>query len=152
MQLTNPVGSMSKTFYRGLLLAYAVSVASGLLFFILNTWVTVEGDFGPQKHPWQYSTLKLHGAAAFAMMLFFGALLNHHIPQNWKGHAARRSGQAMTLIVSLQIVTAWLLYYLADETIRQWIVYLHLSAGLTLPLLLIVHIVSRPLPRKLTPH
>ena len=135
---------MSVLFYRGLLLAYASSLCTGVLFFILNTWVMVEGDFGPEKHPWQYPTLKLHGASAFVMMLFFGALLNRHIPANWRLATGRRSGQLLTAAVTLQILTAWLLYYLADEQIRQWIAYGHLGVGLLLPCLLMVHIVSRP--------
>lgn len=131
---------MPPWFRRLLYLLIAFSLCSGVGFFVLNNWVTVEGEFGPEKHPAQFPLLKIHGAAAFAMMLSFGAILGAHIPASWRTGRSRRIGLTLTTVVSLQVLSAWLLYYMADEAVREWVVYLHLGLGVFLPLWLSAHI------------
>ena len=78
-----------KWLFSSLLMA---SWISGLTFFILNKWITIEGDFGPEKHPWQFPTLQIHGAAAFLMMISFGYILGAHVPPSWKPKRMRKFG------------------------------------------------------------
>ena len=56
-------------------LLYAVLTGSwltGTTFFVLSRFVEIEGEFGPEKHPWQSPILAAHGAFAsrepFAIM------------------------------------------------------------------------------------
>lgn len=120
--------------------AFAMSFVSGSLFFILKTWFLIEGDFGLEKHPWQYPLLKIHAASAFILMLLYGALWASHIQFGWRTKRSRKSGSAMVLVVGLQIVTAYLLYYLSNQTMRVITEYVHLFVGLTLPVTLALHI------------
>ena len=101
----------------------------------------VEGDFGPEKHPWQYPVLQLHGAAAFLMMIVFGSIIAAHLPASWSLNRMRIIGSLMIGVVSLQIITAYGLYYLSDEQIRHWVANMHAAVGVTLPLVLIFHLV-----------
>ncbi|MGJ8635013.1 MAG: hypothetical protein ACSHX7_13935 [Luteolibacter sp.] len=125
------------------------SWCTGIAFFILNRWITVEGDFGPEKHPWQFTILKVHGAAAFLMMIFYGYLLASHIPAGWKAKRQRALGLALVSAQGLLILTAYFLYYAAGESFRQFIGYAHLITGVTFPFLLLAHIISgkRKAPR-----
>ena len=117
----------------------AFSWLSGVTFFCLDQWVRVEGDFGPQQHPWQYPILRVHGACAFLMLMAYGALLAQHVPHVWKRRRMRGLGLSLVAILAIQAVTAYLLYYLAQEDARQFTRYLHLGGGLALPLLLAAH-------------
>lgn len=131
---------MPTVYRRTLFFALAVSLVTGTTFFIMNNWFVVEGDFGPEKHPWQYPMLKIHGASAFMMMIFFGSLLVTHIPAGWRTKRLRVLGLSLLSVIGFQIITAWLLYYLSNEVVRGWITYGHLAAGWLIPCLLSFHI------------
>lgn len=117
-----------------------LSWTSGILFFVLNNWVTVEGEFGPQKHPWQQNVLQIHGAAAFLMLITFGALLASHAPAGWRVRSVRPTGLAAIIAQAVLIASAYLLLYLGDEELRRVTVYLHASVGFSLPFLLVMHL------------
>ncbi len=127
-------------FRRTLYLGLFISWVSGVLFFVMNNWITVTGDFGPEKHPWQFNVLLVHGAAAFIMLMLFGSILSNHIPMTWKTKRLRKIGITISSFIVIQAVTAYLLYYLANEDIRVIVSYLHLAMGGSLPLLLWAHI------------
>jgi len=128
-------------FRRSLYTITALSWCTGIAFFILNNWITVEGDFGPEKHPLQFPTLQLHGASAFLMMMSFGAILAAHVPASWKTQRSRNMGITLTSIVGLQVISAYGLYYLSNEDIRLWLSWFHLGLGVSLPLVLGTHVV-----------
>ncbi len=125
-----------KLVYAGLL----VSWLSGLMFFVMNNWVTVEGAFGPEKHPMQFNVLMVHGAAAFLMLMLFGSMLSNHIPLSWKTKRLRKVGVSLTSFIVLQTLTAYLLYYLANENARSVTAWVHLISGAVLPLILLGHV------------
>lgn len=117
-----------------------VSWCTGIAFFVLSKWVTVEGEFGPEKHPWQFPVLKVHGAAAFLMMITYGIMLGTHVPTSWKQKRQKRMGLALVIAQGFIIVTAYLLYYAAADTFRLAISYAHASTGFIFPFLLAWHI------------
>jgi|TARA_X000001316_G_scaffold10538_1_gene3336 hypothetical protein len=123
-----------------LYVALATSWVSGIAFFVFRNWVRIEGAFGPQHHPWQFSILSIHGGAGFAMMLLFGAFCAAHFPLGWRSKRIRGWGIALVSIIALQVITAYCLYYLAHEMSREVIGYVHLVTGVLLPLLLFFHI------------
>lgn len=123
-----------------LYLSLAVSWFTGLGFFLLDTFFQIEGEFGPQKHPWQNPALTLHGGAAFIMMIWFGAMLSAHVPMGWRTKRIRFWGITLVSCVALQIFTAYLLYYVGHELTRETVKWIHLAVGLSLPLILTSHI------------
>lgn len=119
----------------------ALGWLSGIGFFIFNNYLTVDGDFGPEKHPWQFPLLKIHGAVAFAMMISYGALLTSHLPAGWKRGRGKKLGLSLITLVAVQILSAYSLYYMTDEVVRGYIVYLHLVSGGLLPVVLSTHVI-----------
>lgn len=132
----------------GLFALLLISWTSGVTFFILNTWISVEGEFGLEKHPWQFKVLKIHGGAAFLMMVAFGYFLGTHVPAGWKIRSLRPLGLSVVLAQGCLIVSAYLLYYLGDETLRQSAAYVHAFIGFSLPMLLVAHIRQGTLRRR----
>lgn len=112
---------------------------SGIVFFILNNWVRIEGDFGQQKHPLQFKILVIHAISAFLILMIIGSILTNHIPMAWKTKRLRKIGVILTTVIVVQIVTAFLLYYMGDVG-RDYVVYIHLSIGLILPIIIYTHI------------
>lgn len=123
-----------------LFLTLAVSWFSGLGFFLLDTFFSVEGEFGLEKHPLQNLALTTHGAAAFLMVMWFGAAIGGHVPFSWRTRRLRILGVMLICHVGLQIITAYLLFYLGDLATREAVIWVHLGGGLILPLTLFVHV------------
>lgn len=124
-----------------------VSWCSGLTFFALNRWVWVEGDFGPQKHPWQYNVLQVHGASAFMMMISYGVLLASHVPVGLRQRRRRACGLALVAVQGFMIFTAYLLYYAGEEN-RTLIGWAHAIVGFTFPFVLAFHVIDGIRTRK----
>lgn len=122
--------------------ATCVSLITGVAFYILNSWITVEGDFGPEKHPWQFSILKIHAASAFTIIILYGAMWGSHVQLGWRSKTSRKSGISLTALLGLQILSAYLLYYLSSDTTREFVAYIHLGIGLSIPASLIIHIIT----------
>ncbi len=116
------------------------SWVSGILFYYLNRWGEIEGLFGPEKHPAQFPILMLHGAAAFLMILSFGALLTNHIPAAWKLGRSRYIGITLISLITFQMITAYLLYYVAWEEGRPILANVHAGVGFCIPFVLLTHI------------
>ena len=148
MKLKRITLKVPKTFQYLLFATLATSWCSGITFFILNRFITVEGDFGPQKHPWQFPAISTHGLAAFMMMILFGAMLASHVPMAWQTKRLRFWSITFVIAVSLQIITGYTLYYLASEDSREITGYFHLTVGFCLPIILAIHIISAAKNRK----
>lgn len=130
----------SKTYRRCLYGMFLLSWCSGTGFFILKTWFVQEGEYGLVKHAWQYPALQVHGAMAFLMMIGFGFVLGAHVPRSWKSKKKRKTGILLLTLPSLSIFSGYLLYYIAQDTFREWLEYTHLAIGFLLPFALILHI------------
>jgi len=120
--------------------ALGLSFASGLAWWLLDHFGRIEGEFGALPHPAQAWLLRIHGAAAFASLIVLGALLPVHVKRAWRAVKNRRSGAVLLAFVATQVVTGYALYY-ADEGLRTLAGQIHFALGLTLPALLVIHIV-----------
>lgn len=122
--------------YSVLLLAWC----SGVIFFVLQTWWVAAGEFGPEAHPWQYPILRFHGLIAFVAMIGFGFVLGAHGKPASRRKPRRTSGIVFASWILGSIISAYLLYYLGDEDLRQLVGYAHLGFGLAAPLVLAIHV------------
>lgn len=132
---------MRRHFRRALYSVLALSWCTGVLFFILSRWMMVEGDFGPEKHPWQFPVLMVHGAAAFLIMVSYGSVLLSHVTATWRLKRLRGLGLTLVFMLCFQIISAWMLYYLSSDEIRGWFANAHAAVGVSFPLVLTIHII-----------
>ena len=128
-------------FRRFLYAVLVTSWCSGVVFFILNQWVRVDGEFGPEKHPWQFGVLRIHGAGAFLMMITFGYLLASHVKVGWPLKKFHPMGLVSVGSVAFLIVSAYGLYYIGDPGLRALVAYCHAAVGVCLPILVTAHLV-----------
>ena len=128
---------------------FAFSLVTGFTFFILNQFIIIEGPFGPQKHPSQKYFLMAHGASAFIIMTLFGMMLASHVPKTWPLKKNKITGMMLVIIVSLQMITAYCLYYLVLGEYRIFLIYTHLITGIALPVALIGHLIRIKVERKI---
>ena len=129
--------------FRAWLFAFIMlSWVTGVTFFILNQWLEIEGEFGPEKHPAQATFLKIHGGAAFLMMISYGYLLATHIPAGYRSRRQRVLGLGLVAAQGFLILTAYGLYYVGGADFHALIGYAHASVGFLFPFLLAAHIVT----------
>lgn len=136
--LKKPFWSYKNIFF----IILATSWCSGVTFFILDNLFEITGEFGVEKHPFQYPLIKIHSAAAFLMMISYGYFLGAHARVNWKMKPRLISGVIVAIMPFLLAISGYLLYYIASDISRKIIGYFHFAIGFILPLILIIHIVK----------
>jgi hypothetical protein len=85
--------------------------------------------------------LMLHGGTAMLILLVLGALFPLHVQRAWRAKQNRTTGALMLAGNGVLIATAFALYYLGSEVIRPWASGFHIAVGLSLPILLLTHVV-----------
>jgi hypothetical protein len=130
---------------------YAVVIAltaSGMLWLAGHYFLRSPGEFGMAVHPLEPWSMKLHGAAALAMMFFVGSVMNSHIRRALRAASNLTAGCSLIAALTLLTVTGYCLWYVAGETSRWIWSILHWVPGLAFPLLLLWHIRRGRRPRR----
>lgn len=122
-------------------LVLTVSWVSGLTFFLLNNFMTIPGEFGEEKHPWQYNILKIHGASSFLIMVVFGYFISAHVKKSWYARSTKPiMGIILLVMPIISMITGYALYYIVADFARVVVIYIHLGIGFFIPFVLITHI------------
>ena len=94
-------------------------------------------DFEATAKTW---AMKIHGAAAMAVLVLIGMLLSGHVRFAWRARRNRVNGSVFLSVFAVLTVTGYGLYYAGGEMLREWTSWIHLLVGLALPILLLIHI------------
>jgi hypothetical protein len=84
--------------------------------------------------------MKIHGAAAMAILVLIGMLLSGHVRFAWRAGRNRANGSLFLSAFAVLTITGYGLYYAGGERLRAWMSWIHLAVGLALPILLLIHI------------
>ena len=126
---------------------WSVYIGLGLLFvtgavwLLLDWFVRVPGEFGPEHHPAQHWSLVAHGVIAYIFLVVAGSLIPIHIKLGWSLGGNRSSGSALGGTLLLLSLTALGLYYAADDGARTWTSIAHWSLGLLAPIAILFHVI-----------
>jgi|SRR5262249_13662089 len=134
---------------------YCLYFVFTLLFLSGAAWaywnyIQSPGDFEIGLKAW---AMKIHGAAAMAILVLIGMLLSGHVRFAWRARRNRANGSIFLSAFGVLAVTGYGLYYAGDEKLREWTGWIHLAVGLALPILLLIHIFlgKRTRPGALSP-
>ena len=115
----------------------ALVFLSGVAWAYWNYLVATPGDFEMSAKAW---AMKIHGAAAMAVLVLVGMLLNEHVRLAWRARRNRANGSFFLSAFAFLTITGYGLYYAGGERLRAWTSWIHLAIGLFLPILLLIHI------------
>jgi hypothetical protein len=115
----------------------ALLFLSGVAWAYWNYLPASPGDFEMSAKAW---AMKIHGAAAMAILVLVGMLLTGHVRFAWRARRNRGNGSLFLGVFGVLTITGYGLYYAGAETLRAWTSWVHLAVGLALPSLLILHI------------
>lgn len=118
-------------------LSFGLLFVSGIAWLLLDKFVQVTGDFGPEHHPAEHVALIVHGVLAYAFLMVGGTMVPVHIALGWNTKRNRKSGVVFGATLLILAATALGLYYLGDEVLRPRVSIVHWVAGcVALPALL----------------
>jgi hypothetical protein len=118
--------------------AFTALLLTGAGWLVADRQKEVSGD-----EIWQQSIaylLMAHGGTAMITLLMLGALIPVHLIRAWRSRRNRISGSFMATFNAVLIATAFGLYYLGSETLRPWMSWIHIAAGLALAVWFPLHI------------
>ncbi len=115
----------------------ALLFLSGVAWTYWNYLAVSPGDFETSAKSW---AMKIHGAAAMAILVLIGMLLNGHVRFAWRAGRNCANGSVFLSAFAVLTITGYGLYYAGGERLRAWTSWIHLAIGLVLPILLLIHI------------
>src|SRR5689334_16779365 len=59
--------------------SFVVLLVSGVVWLILDRWVRIAGEFGPEHHPAEHVSLILHAIGAYAFLVILGEIGRAHV-------------------------------------------------------------------------
>jgi hypothetical protein len=124
-------------------LRYCLYIVLALLFLSGAAWtywnylVAHSGDFEARAKTW---AMKIHGAAAMAILVLIGTLLTGHVKLAWRARRNRGNGALLLGVFGILTITGYGLYYAGGEELRTWTSWIHLSVGLSIPVLIVLHV------------
>jgi MFS family permease len=115
----------------------ALLFLSGVAWTYWNYLAASAGDFEATAKAW---AMKIHGAAAMAILVLIGMILSAHVRFAWRARRNRANGSVFLSAFAVLTITGYGLYYAGGERLRAWTSWIHLVVGLVLPILLLIHI------------
>lgn len=121
----------------------AVLLSSGGVWLAVH--YTIGAGVGELPHPLEAWSLRLHGLAAFASAFGLGVLAAAHIPLAWRLPSTNRwarqrnTGLMLCVFAALLVLTGYLLFYFAPETVRPGLGWAHTFVGVAMSWLLSLH-------------
>lgn len=113
---------------------------SGALWLVFHYFLRMPGDFGMAPHPAEIWWLRLHGLMVFVFLFVLGTVLPVHAQRAWQLRKNRQSGLLMKLLFLWLALSGYALYYFAGEENENWLPVVHWGMGLSVPLILVLHI------------
>lgn len=121
--------------------AFGLLVVTGIAWLLLDNFVKVAGEFGPERHPAEHVMLIVHGVVAYLFLIVAGAMIPVHITLGWNTRRNLKSGIALVAALLILLLSALALYYAGDEELRPSVSLAHLLVGIAAVPLLLIHAV-----------
>lgn len=136
---------------RQVLTACMLVALSGAVWVVMG-WNLDPEDYGSPLRTWRHRMLVLHGVAAYVLLWIVGRLYALHQQGNWRAGRNRMSGLALSAALLLLAGSGLTLYYPPHEDWRYALSLFHQLAGLSLALLMPLHILLAKKGRKTRQH
>jgi len=136
---------------RQVLAACWLVALSGAIWMSMG-WNLDPEDYGSPLRTWRHRMLVLHGVAAYVLLWIVGRLYALHQQGNWRARRNRASGLALSAALLLLACSGLTLYYPPHEDWRDAFSLFHQVLGLSLALLVPLHVWLAKKSRKTRQH
>lgn len=133
---TNPVARWQRL---SLDASTSLLVVTGSLWLLAHYLYGAGNDAIGLPHWSEAWLMRLHGLAAFIVLIAIGAFLAVHVPRGWRMRPQRRLEIALLACLVLAVVTAYCLYYFAPDWVRPALGWVHAGLGTCWGITILVH-------------
>lgn len=126
---------LSPTTVRVFVTTFGAVWLTGALWMLIQYTKSTPLDL---RTPNQTLLMQLHGAVAFLSLICLGTFATH-IKQGLSIKVNKPSGITLSISMAVLIVTAWMLYYVGDDTLRNISSLAHILIGACFPALVLGH-------------
>jgi hypothetical protein len=144
----------SRTFKKFFFSILGLLFLTGSVWWYLEVWVRVKGEFGEDHHPAQNILIRSHGVLAMAFLMILGYLIHAHIRPGLKQTKQRPSGYVMLGVISFLVLSAAMGLFGPENSVREGMMLVHRYLGAGIPLFLGIHLlkkakntVKKPVPK-----
>ena len=122
-------------------LRYSLYAMTAVLFGSGAAWLATRclESWAPGPQSWAAVSMRIHGAAAMAVLAIAGGAVALHVTSAWPEGKNRASGLALGTVLIVMTVTGYCLYYTGGESPRAFASLSHWILGLALPLFFAAH-------------
>lgn len=113
---------------------------TGIAWLISHYFMLKEGEFGPEKHPLEIWSLRLHGLAGVFTLLCIGMLIEHHMLNFFKQKRRLWTGLNLTFLSLWLALSGYMLYYLSEDNWRTVFSLGHWVVGIVAALIFWMHL------------
>jgi succinate dehydrogenase/fumarate reductase cytochrome b subunit len=113
----------------------ALLLGSGIVWLVVHYLEAIS-----DPHTWEATSMRIHGAAAMALLVIVGIAIALHVTRAWQEGKNRTSGLFLGAVLIVLVLTGYLLYYAGGEAARAAASAIHWILGLGLPFLVAVHV------------
>lgn len=118
-------------------IVFAILWLSGALWLGIQ-WLK-DPSLGPVRTPVQALAMRVHGAILLVYLPMLGTLITH-VRRGAALKANRWSGFTVIGLNGVLLLSGWMLYYVADDTVRDWSSAIHWGLGCLMLVLIIAHV------------
>ena len=126
---------------------FGAAWVTGILWLVFHYFLMRQSEFGSEPHPLEAWWLRLHGACAFAALWIGGMLWAVHIRPALGRPGKRSSGLLLLGMLAILMATGYLLYYAADDGLRDGVRWAHWLTGVLLAVVLGIHVIRARVKR-----
>lgn len=119
--------------------SFSILFFSGLLYFLMDQFIRVQGPFGETTHPAQFWALRSHAIAGLWFLYLFGFLYGRHVKPGLRSKKRLPSGIFFLVPIAVLCLSVPALYYLSNETWKHYAALIHTYLGIALILPLLIH-------------
>lgn len=116
---------------------------TGVTWLIGHYFLEIQGEFGPEKHPLEIWSLRLHGLFSLFGLLCLGLLLEHHIVTYIKHRRRLWTGLSLLIGSIWLALSGYMLYYLSEDDWRLVFSLGHWIMGLITIICTFFHIIGK---------
>jgi hypothetical protein len=112
---------------------------TGCVWLYLDQFQARRDQFGFSPHPLESPILLVHGIIAILSMYLFGWISARHILRWWSGGLRRISGAALTVFLTVLVLSGFALFFLIDDRLQHLAAVVHEVLGLAVTVFAIQH-------------
>lgn len=120
-----------------------VLATTGFTWLISHYLLEIQGEFGPEKHPLEIWSLRVHGLSAVFTTLFVGMLLEHHMLSYFKQKRRLITGLSLAVLALFLLISGYMLYYLSEDSWRIFFSISHWVLGVIGILVFALHLLVK---------